>query len=143
MKERLRLGGLFVAAGKYKFDRDSMHRSGERNGKGGRVIAGDRGDAGHFTARRKGRCRRVAYIKVSKERVPVIHDNRCENGHRAKDRERENDKEYECYWSHKISIELNLVLSIAGKNKTYRLFDRGVLIPCRDRSGFQIQASPV
>jgi hypothetical protein len=95
-KERLRLGGLFVAAGKYIFDRNIMHWFDERYEKGGRVIAGDRGDAGHFTARGKGRCRRVAYIKISKERVPVIHDNRCENGHRGKDRERENDKEYEC-----------------------------------------------
>jgi hypothetical protein len=28
-------------------------------------------------------------------------------------------------------------LSIAGKNKLYRLFDRGILMPCSYRSGFQ------
>jgi hypothetical protein len=34
-------------------------------------------------------------------------------------------------------------LSIDGKNKSYRLFDRGVLIPCRDRSGFHIHVFPL
>jgi len=112
-KERLRLGGALVAAGKYKFNIDIMHRFVERNGKGGRVIAGHRRYAGHFTARRKGRRHRVAYIKVSKEQVPVMHDHGRENGHRGEEREHENDKEYECYRPHTKSIVQFSVLSMA------------------------------
>ena len=112
-KEKLRSGGSLIAAGKNKFDTDIMHRFAERHGKVGRVIAGDRSDAGHFTARRKGRYRRVAYIKVSKEQVPVIHAHGRENGYWGEDCERENDKEYECYLPHMKSIVQFPILSMA------------------------------
>jgi hypothetical protein len=115
-KEKLRFGGLLIATGKNKFDTDIMHWFAERNGKVWSVIAGDRSDARHFTARRKGRCRRAAYIKVSKEQVPVLHDYGCENGHRGEDRERENDKEYECHRPHKKRIVQFPILSMGCEN---------------------------